>query len=191
MNYLSCAGTIASVAMAVTSGMTVTSVLVRLLAERRAERMAGIDPDDAEFAREEFQLLQREGEVLVVGMAVDIGIELRGEEIAVDHVAFQLGHVDAVGGKAAHRLVERGGQVAHPENESGDQRPRALLGPVRLARQHHEARGVVGLVLDILGQDIEAIDFGGQPGGDRGAALVAALGDDRARCRRYRPRRSA
>ena len=139
---------------------------------------AGIDADDAEFAREEFQFLQRKGEALVVGMAVDVGIELRGEEIAVDHVAFELGHVDAVGGEAAHRLVERGGQVAHPENKSGDQRPRALLGPVRLARQHHEARGVVGLVLDVLGQDIEAVDFGGQPRGDRGAALVAALGDD-------------
>jgi hypothetical protein len=33
--------------------------LIRLLAERAPERMAGIDPDDAEFAREEFQLLQR------------------------------------------------------------------------------------------------------------------------------------
>ena len=68
----------------------------------------GIDADDAKFAREEFQFLQREGEPLVLGMAVDVGIELRGEEIAVDHVAFELGHVDAVGGKTAHRLVERG-----------------------------------------------------------------------------------
>src|SRR3984885_2083368 len=101
--------------------------LLRLLAEGRAERMGGIDPDDPEFAREELQFLQREGEILVVGMAVDIGIELRGKEIAVDHVAFQLGHVDAVGGKTAHRLVERGGQVAHPEYKSGNQRPRSLL----------------------------------------------------------------
>ena len=99
------------------------------------------------------------------------------KKFAVDHVAFQLGHVDAVGGKAAERLVERGGQVAHPENKSGDQRPRALFGPVRLARQHHEARGVVGLVLDVLGQDIEAIDFCRQARGDRGNGLVAALGD--------------
>jgi hypothetical protein len=28
--------------------------LIQRLAERRAERMAGIDPDNAEFAREEF-----------------------------------------------------------------------------------------------------------------------------------------
>src|ERR1700682_901713 len=92
---------------------------IQRLAERRAERMAGIDPDNAEFAREEFQFLQRKGKVLVLGMAIDVGVELRGEEIAVDHVAFQLGHVDAVGGKTPHRLVERGRQVAHPENKSG------------------------------------------------------------------------
>ena len=33
------------------------------------------------------------------------------------------------------------------------------------------------LVLDILGQDVEAIDFGGKPRRDGGAGLVAALGD--------------
>ena len=32
----------------------VLTTLLRLLAERRAEGMTGIDPDDAEFAREEF-----------------------------------------------------------------------------------------------------------------------------------------
>src|SRR6202041_2308199 len=109
--------------------------LLFLLAERRAERMGGIDPDNPEFAREELQFLQRESEILVVGMTIDIGIEFRGEKIAVDHVAFQLGHVDAVGGKTAHRLVERGGKIAYPEYKSGDQRPRPLFGPVRLARQ--------------------------------------------------------
>src|ERR1700674_4294181 len=45
-----------------------------LLAERRAERMPRIDPDDPEFAREEFQFLQRERQPLVLGMAVDVGI---------------------------------------------------------------------------------------------------------------------
>src|SRR5205807_4975396 len=108
---------------------------VPLLAERRPKRMAGIDADDAEFAREEFQFLQRKGEPPVIGMAVDVGIELRGEEIAVDHVALELGHVDAVGGKAAECLVERGGKVAHPEYKARDQRRRSLFGPFGLARQ--------------------------------------------------------
>jgi len=52
-------------------------------------------------------------------------------------------------------LTLAGGQVAHTENKRGDQRGRSLFGPVRLARQHHKARGVVGLVLDILGQDAD------------------------------------
>src|ERR1700757_2608439 len=82
--------------------------LFGFLAERRTERMGRIDPDNPEFAREEFQFLQRESEILVIGMAIDVGIEFRGEEIAVDHVAFQLGHVDAIGSKTAQRLVERG-----------------------------------------------------------------------------------
>src|SRR6202790_989871 len=114
-------------------GMT---TLLRLLAEGRAERMPRIDPDNAKLAREEFQFLQRKGKIAVLGMALDVGVKLRGEEIAVDHVAFELGHVDAVGGKAAHRLVERGGQIAYPEDKGGDQRPRFLFGPVRLTRQH-------------------------------------------------------
>jgi hypothetical protein len=37
--------------------------------------------------REKLQFFQRKGKVLVVGMAVDIGIELRREEIAFHHVA--------------------------------------------------------------------------------------------------------
>ncbi len=45
-------------------------------------------------------------------MAVDFGQELGGGEAAVDHVAFQLGHVDAVGGEAAEGFVEGGGDVA-------------------------------------------------------------------------------
>src|SRR2546430_2823591 len=110
-------------------------------------------------------------------MTVDVGIKLRGKELAVDHVAFQLGHIDAVGGKAAERLVKRCGEVAYPENKSGYQRPRTLLGPVRFARQHDEASGVVGLVLDVFDKDVEPVDFGRQPRSDRGNALVAALGD--------------
>src|SRR6202789_810107 len=138
------------------AGATRGSVL--RLAEGGAERMGRIDADDAEFAGEEFQLLQRKGEVPVVRMAVDIGVELRGKEIAVDHVAFELGHVDAVGGKAAHRLVERRREVAHAENKSGDQRRRALFGPVRFAGQHDKAGGVMGFVLDVLGQNVEAVN---------------------------------
>src|SRR5712692_3160040 len=89
-----------------------------LLLERGAERMRRIDPEDLQLLGEERQLLERER--AVVRMAFDVGIELRREEIALDHVALELGHVDAVGGEAAERLVERGRHVAHPEQERGD-----------------------------------------------------------------------
>src|SRR6185437_337817 len=55
---------------------------------------------------------------------------------------------------------------------------RALLGPVGFAGQHDKAGGVVGFVLDVLGQNVEAVNLGSELRGDRGAALVAALGDD-------------
>src|SRR6266705_169163 len=76
-----------------------------LLLEGGAERMRRIDPEDLQLLGEERQLLERERERAVVRMAFDVGIELRGEEIALDHVALELGHVDAVGGEAAERVV--------------------------------------------------------------------------------------
>ena len=55
--------------------------------------------------------------------------------------------------------------------------PLPVRGALVLARQHDEARGVVRLVLDVLGEDVEPVDFGGEPRRDRAARLVAALGD--------------
>ena len=110
-------------------------------------------------------------------MALDIGIELGRGERALEHVALELGHVDAVGGEAAQRLVERGRDVAHLEHEGREHRPVAARRPLCRPRQHHEARRRVGFVLDVLGEDVEAVDLGGEARGDRGAAAVAALGD--------------
>ena len=71
--------------------------------------MAGINADDAEFPREELQLLQREGQGLVFRMSFDIGVELRGEEIAVDHAADVAGSRNVIGIKnpAIDKLIER------------------------------------------------------------------------------------
>ena len=112
--------------------------------------MRRVDAEDVELLGEEGELLQREHQRAVVRVALDVGVELRGEEVAADHVALELGHVDAVGGEAAHRLVERGRHVAHAEHEGGDDLAVAGLGPFLLARQHDEARGRIGLVLDVL-----------------------------------------
>src|SRR5215470_16478746 len=79
----------------------------RRFLKRGAERMRRIDAEDLHLLGEERQLLEREHELAVLRMALDVGIELRREEIAFDHVAFELGHVDAIGGEATEHLVER------------------------------------------------------------------------------------
>ena len=72
------------------------------------ERVGGVDAEDLHVGGEEAQLLERAAYGRVVGVAVDLGEELGRGELAADHVALQLGHVDAVGGEAAERLVEGG-----------------------------------------------------------------------------------
>ena len=62
--------------------------------------------------------------------------------------------------------------------------PLPLLAHFGVARQHDEARGVVGLVLDVLGEDVEPVDLGGEPRRDGGARLVAGLRDLARRARR-------
>src|SRR5947207_428626 len=61
--------------------------------EGPAEGMRRIDAQDLHFLGVERKLLECEDQVALFGMALDIGIELRGEEIAFDHVAFELGHI--------------------------------------------------------------------------------------------------
>src|SRR5689334_24315183 len=54
-------------------------------------RMRRIDAENPQLLREKRQFLKREHQSAVVGMALDVGIELRGEEVSFDHVAFELG----------------------------------------------------------------------------------------------------
>ena len=54
----------------------------------------------------------------------------------------------------------------------------------RLARQDDEARRVVRLVLDVLAQDVEAVDLGREARGERAALRIAELGDVARRARR-------
>src|SRR2546421_10869223 len=64
-----------------------------------AKGMRRIDAENLEVIGEEFELLERQLQVSVFRVTLDIGIELGGEEIALDHVALELGHVHAVGGE--------------------------------------------------------------------------------------------
>src|SRR3974377_833392 len=77
-----------------------------------AQRVGGINPEDLGLVREERSLLERQRQGPIFGMGFDIGVELGRREGTADHVAFELGHVDAVGGEPAQRLVECGRYVA-------------------------------------------------------------------------------
>src|ERR1700686_1335319 len=88
-----------------------------------ALRRGGIDAQNLHLVREKPQLLERQLQRAVVGMRLDIGVELGRGEAPLDHVAFELGHVDGVGGEPAERLVERGRHVANVEDKGGDRRP--------------------------------------------------------------------
>src|SRR5579871_179817 len=93
------------------------STSIATVLRRGAERMGGIDAEDADLAGEEGQLLEGALQRRIVGMAVDVGEKLRGGKLAALHVALELGHVDPVGGEASERLVECRRNVAHPEDE--------------------------------------------------------------------------
>ena len=109
-------------------------------------------------------------------MALDFGIELRRREGPADLVAFQLGHVDAIGRKPAHRLVKRRRHVSNAEDKGGDPPlPVTTVGHVGLAAHDHEPRCVVGGVLDVFGKDIETVDLRRQAGGDRCLRRIAKI----------------
>src|SRR5580693_1157163 len=86
-------------------------------------KMRGVDAQNTHLAGEELEFLQRPCERQLLWVPVDIGEELGRGELPAFHVALELGHVDAVGGEAAKRLVECGGNVAHAKDEGRDHRP--------------------------------------------------------------------
>src|SRR3990170_4504168 len=138
----------------------------------------GVGAEHLELGREERQLLERERHRPVRGMALDVGVEHGGVEAALGLVALELGHVDAVGGKAAQGLVERGRHVLDAEDEGRDHRPMAGVGVVGVLGKDQEARGVVRLVLDVAHQDLEAVDLGREPRGDGRERRIFRLSDN-------------
>src|SRR5688572_10091204 len=69
-----------------------------------AERISRVDAEHLHLGGEERQLVERPPDREVVRMPVDLGQELGGGELAADHVALELRHVDAVGGETAERF---------------------------------------------------------------------------------------
>src|SRR6185436_11652450 len=110
-----------------------------------AERMGrkGAEHLELTLFREERQLLQRQLQAALLGMALDLGIELRLLEMRAAEIALELDDVDAVGGEAAERLVERRRHALHPEQERRHAAHRAMVEPGLVAREHQHAGGVV------------------------------------------------
>src|SRR5476649_999666 len=142
-----------------------------------AERMGRESAERLELAREELQLLQRKLQAALLGMAFDLGIELGLLEMRAAQIALELHDVDAVGGEAAQRLVERGRHALHPEQEGRHAGHGTPVRPRLAAAEHQHARGVVVGILDVLGQHLQPIDPRRQRGGDGAYGEVADLGD--------------
>ena len=62
-------------------------------------------------------------------------------------------------------LVQGAGLVGHAQHQT---RAVVARGRAALASQHEEARGVVGVVLNVLFQHAQAVFLGGQDAGDGG-----------------------
>src|SRR4029077_4686723 len=156
----------------------VASRLFGSLFESLAEPVLGIDAKNFQrfWLRDEFKLLQRQFEAALLWMTLDISIKLRGGKAAVDHIAFQLGHIDAVGGETAERLVQRRRNVAYLKYESGDDALFLAPCPFRLARPHDKGVFVLLGVGDILFEDAQPIDFRRQLGRQGGTRDIACFG---------------
>jgi len=141
-----------------------------------AERVGGVGAEQAHLVREEGQLLERQLEVPVLGVAFHIGVELGRAEAAADHVAFQPCHVDAVGRETAQRLVQRRRHVTHPEHKAGDQRAGSALAGDRTPRQHQKTRGVVVGILDIRLERFQPIDLPRQARSNRRFGGIVPVG---------------
>lgn len=112
-------------------------------------------------------------------MAFGVEVELCGDEASLDEVAFQFRDVDAVGGESSQRLVERGGDAAHAEDQGRHARGFPSFRRSRLAREDQEARRVVRLARDVFGEASQAVDLSREFGRDGGDGFIPAPGDVR------------
>src|SRR5215469_769613 len=113
---------------------------VLLFLKSVAERMRRVDTQYRQFLGEEGKLFQRKHERSIVRMALNVRVELRGEEVAADHIAFELRHIHAVGRKAAERFVKCGRHIPDSVHKGRNDFASARLCPFFLSRQDDETR---------------------------------------------------
>src|SRR3546814_13833910 len=101
--------------------------------------------------RMELQFLQRAVHRRITGLTFDVGIKFRGREAGSALITFQLGHVDAVRRKAAHRLVKRGGYILNFKKKGGQRRS---IDPPAIGRfrKHSESSNIVLAILHTFGR---------------------------------------
>src|SRR5262245_37556417 len=84
---------------------------------------------------------------------------------------FDFGQVDAIAAEGSKRVVEGADFVADADHETG-----AIVagGRTALAAEHEEARGVGGVILDVLFDYRQVVFFGGEKAGDGGGVLFTS-----------------
>jgi hypothetical protein len=129
-----------------------------------------------DLAGKEPELFKRSLNRRLIGMTLNLSVELGGVEGAADLVALKLCHIDAICGKTAHRLVQRSRYVADPEYESRDPSLAQLkLSLERLAAHNHKARRIVRSILYIFCKYIKSIHLRSQARRNRRLTRVAQL----------------
>ena len=111
----------------------------------------------------------------MVWVAFNVSIKHRCTERAFKLIAFELGHVDAIGRKTAQCFVKRRRNIAHFKNEAGHYRTVIGARIHRLASHFQKARGVVVRVLDVSLEDHQPIKLGSKRRGDNAFIHMAGL----------------
>ena len=100
-----------------------------------------------------------------VGRRLDVDVEDVLPAAAGPGAGLQLVEVEVPLGERSDAAIERAGDVADPEHQR--RLVRSIAERRRRSRQGPEARVVVGIGLDPLGQDLQSVELGGSARGDR------------------------
>ncbi len=139
--------------------------LIAALIHQRKSFRVRIRAEDFDEVAMLAQKLDGLDDLAVLHVAVAINEEEIFPRLPLARARFNLRHVDFVTAERGNRLMQRAGLVGHADQQAG-----AVVagGRTALAAEHEEARGVGGVVLNVLFEHGQAVFFGGQDAGDGG-----------------------